>query len=140
MGKAPEKEKPGASQSWVNRGGTDDLWARRCKCRPSYLSWWRERDGVGDGEQWSFAVSLLFKHEGGGFPTHAVSQAHSAQVPCSQSQRKGRGSSADNSDVMVNLLSEAKLNLIASGESLLMLVHLPLAKTWLFLGPEDRAL
>lgn len=95
---------------------------------------------MGDGEQWSFAVSLFFKHEGGGFPARAASQAHSAQVPCSRSQRKGCGSSADNSDVMVNLLSEAELNLIASGESLLMLVHLPLAKTWLFSGPEDWAL
>lgn len=66
---------------------------------------------MGDGEQWSFAVSLFFKHEGGGFPTRAALQAHSAQVPCSRSQRKGCGSSADNSDVMGNLLSEAELNL-----------------------------
>lgn len=96
------------------------------------LSWWNEKGGVGDGEQWSFGVSLFFKHKGGGFPTSAVSQAHRAQVPFSQSQRKGRGSSANNSDMLVNLLREAKLSLIASGEFLLMLVHLPLAKIGCF--------
>ena len=96
------------------------------------LSWWSEKGGVGDGEQWSFGVSLFSKHESGGFPASAVSQAHRAQVPFSQSQRKGRGSSANNSDMMVNLLSEAKLSLIASGEFLLMLVHLPLAKIGCF--------
>lgn len=94
---------------------------------------------LGDGEQWCFGVILFFKHKGGGFPTNTVSQAHRAQIPFSQSQRKGRGSSANNSDMMVNLLSEAKLSLIASG-ILADAGSSAIGKDWLFWGPEDWAL
>lgn len=71
--------------------------------------------------EWSFGVSL-FRHEGGVFLASTISQELRARVPRSQSQSKGCGSSAKNLEVIVNLLSEAKLSLMVSRGFLLVLV------------------